>query len=68
MQPTIRVGHPPHGAAAYGNGPLADLLLRAGARADARTVEGKVPADFARVNGHDELASVLYAAEASDEP
>lgn len=58
---------PLHGAAAYGNGPLADLLLRAGARADARTKQGKVPADFARVNGHDDLASALDAAAASDE-
>jgi ankyrin repeat protein len=54
--PQQRMMRPLHEAAAAGNLPAIALLLMFGADVSLRNEEGKSPADFARENGHLELA------------
>jgi uncharacterized protein len=53
-----------HEAAALGNADVARLLLAAGAQADARSNEGRMPGELACDAGHAALADVLDGEEA----
>jgi ankyrin repeat protein len=55
---------PLHDAAANGVAPLVELLLQHGARADAKTDDGKTAADMAAERGHQDLAAKLKMAAA----
>jgi cytohesin len=50
---------PLHDAAANGNAALVELLLKHGARADAKTDDGKTAGEMAAERGHKELAERL---------
>jgi len=50
---------PLHDAAMNGNTALVELLLKHGARADAKTDDGKTARDMATERGHKELAEKL---------
>jgi ankyrin repeat protein len=53
---------PLHSAAANGNVAVVELLLKHGARADAKADDGKTPADMALEGGHKDLAQSLKRA------
>lgn len=50
---------PLHQAAAAGKREITELLLKNGARTDARCDQGKLPADYARERGHAAVAEML---------
>jgi uncharacterized protein len=53
---------PLHDAAANGNAALVELLLKHGARADAKADDGKTPGDMAAERGYREIAQKLRKA------
>jgi hypothetical protein len=57
---------PLHVAAMRGLVPAAQLLLAHGADRNARDARNRTPADWARVNGHQQLAQLLAGAVAGD--